>query len=135
MKAPAQTLRLRIGAADARHAGAAAERGDVVGGVARAAWQDLGRVVLEDQHGRLARHARHFAVDELIGNQVADDQQPAAAEAVDEVEQALFALGLARQRMNGTRDQQFWILKFSNSQISDSQISLSIQLEAAIRLS
>ena len=52
---------------------AAAERGDVVGGVAGAAGHDLGRVVLEDQHRRLARDARHAAVDELVGDEVADD--------------------------------------------------------------
>ena len=58
----------------AGQARAAAERRDVVGGVAGAAGHDLGRVVLEDQHRRLARHARDLAVDELVGDEVADDR-------------------------------------------------------------
>ena len=53
------------------------------------------RVVLEDEHRRLARDAGDFAVDELVGDQIADDEHAAAAEAVDEREQALLAFGLA----------------------------------------
>ena len=60
---------------------AAAERGDVVRGVARAAGQNLRRVVLKNEHRRLARHARHAAVDELVGDQIADDRDAARGNA------------------------------------------------------
>ena len=73
---------------DADHDGRAAERRDVAGGVAGAARHDLGRVVVEDQHRRFARHARDLAVDELVGDQVAEHGRPRAGEAVDELEQA-----------------------------------------------
>ena len=86
-------------------AGAAAERGDVVRGVAGAAGDHLGRVVLEDQHRRFARDAGDLAVDELVGDEVADDEDAAAREAVDEREQPFLALGLAGQRMNGAGNQ------------------------------
>ena len=82
---------------------AAAERRDVVGRVAGAAGHHLGGVVLEDEHRRLARDAGDLAVDELVGDQIADDEHAPAREAVDEREQALLQLGLARQRMNGAR--------------------------------
>ena len=52
---------------------AAAERGDVVRGVAGAAGHNLRGVVLKDEHRRLARDARDAAVDELVGDQIADD--------------------------------------------------------------
>ena len=95
----------RIGADHARERGAPAERRDVVGGVAGAAGDDLRRVVLEDEDRRLARHAGHLAVDELVGDQIADDEHAAAREAVDEAQQPLPALGLAGQRVNRARDQ------------------------------
>ena len=96
---------LPIGADQARQARAAAERRHVVGGVAGAAGDHLGRVVLEDQHRRLARDAGDLAVDELVGDEVADDQHAAAAEPVDEREQTFFPLGFAGQRMNGAGNQ------------------------------
>ena len=119
MEAREQPAAFGIGADEAGEPRAAAERGDVVRGVAGAAGDHLGRVVLEDQHRRLARHARDLAVDELVGDEVADDQHAAAAEAVDEREQAFLALGLAGQRVNG----------------SGYEHRPSIQLAAAIRLS
>ena len=54
---------------------------------------------------RLARDAGHLAVDELIGDQIANHEDPAAAERVDEPEQAFLALGLTGQRMHRSRDQ------------------------------
>ena len=75
---------LRIDAGEPGQHGAPAERGDVVGGVAGAAGDDFGRVVLEDENRRLARHARHLTVDELVGDQVADDQHAPAREPVDQ---------------------------------------------------
>ena len=110
---------------------AAAERRDVVRGVAGAAADDLGRVVLQDQHRRFARHAGDFAVDELVGDEVADDQHAAAREAVDEREQPLLALGLAGQRMDGARDQHCGF-RFQIASIADCR---RIQLAAAARLS
>ena len=60
---------------------------DVVRGVAGAARQHLGRVVFENQHRRFARHARDAAVDELVGDQIAEDTTTrGVGEAVDEVE-------------------------------------------------
>ena len=68
---------------------AAAERGDVAGGVAGAAGHDLGRVVVEDQDRRLARHARDLAVDELVDDQIAErPRRGRPAKRVDEREQA-----------------------------------------------
>ena len=52
--------------------GRAAERRDVIGGVAGSSGDDLGRVVVEDQHRRLAGHARDVAVNELIDDQIAE---------------------------------------------------------------
>ena len=43
------------------------------------------RVVLENHHRRVARHARQPAIDELVGDKVAHDEHPRAAEAVDAV--------------------------------------------------
>ena len=59
---------------DAGEDRAAAERGHVVRGVTTGARHDLGRVVFEDQHRRLARDPRDAAVDELVGDDVADDR-------------------------------------------------------------
>ena len=78
----------------------AAEGGDVVRRVARAAGDDLRRVVLQDQHRRLARHARHLAVDELVGDQIAEHEHAAAREAVDEGEEPFLALRFAGQGMD-----------------------------------
>ena len=101
---------------------APAQRGYVVGRVPRAAAHHFGRVVFQDQHGRFTRHARHFAVNEFVGNQIADDEYAAAGKAVDEPEEPLLALRLARQRMNRPRDQHV-------------TTSPSIQLAAPTRLS
>src|SRR5262249_34186762 len=96
-----------------------AERRDVVRGVAGAPGYQLGGVVFQDQHRRFARHPRHLAVDELVGNHVADNHHPAARKAVDQPEQPLLALGFAGLRGDGTRDQH----------------RINIQLAAAARLS
>ena len=100
-----QTTTLGIGANDPRERGAAAERRDVAGRVARTAGNDLGRVVLEDEHRRFARHPRHLAVDELVGDEIADDEHAAAAERVDEVEQARREFGVTSWRMRRTINQ------------------------------
>ena len=67
-----------IGADQPGEPRAAAERRDVVGRVARAARHHLCRVVLEDQHRRLAGYARHLAVDELVGDEIADHEHTRA---------------------------------------------------------
>ena len=64
--------------------GAAAERRHVVGRVAGAARDDLGGVVLEDEHRCLARHARHPAVDEFVRDDVAHDDDLPVAKGVGE---------------------------------------------------
>ena len=66
----------------------AAETGDVVRGIAGAAGHDLGRVVFEDQHRRLARHAGDAAVDELVGDQIAEDDDALAAAGRDQARQS-----------------------------------------------
>ena len=85
--APQQPAAGLVAADDADQSRAAAERRDVVGGVAAAARHDLGRVVLEDQHRRLARDARDAAVDELVGHDVADDGDRPAPQRVDQREE------------------------------------------------
>ena len=80
----------------------AAERGDVVRRVAAAARHDRRRVVAEDQHGRLARHPRDLARQELVGDHVADDRDAALPERVDEGEQARLPFALARLGSGGT---------------------------------
>ena len=79
------------------------ERGRVAGGIPRAAWKNLRGVVLQDEHRRLARHARHTPVDEFVRNHIADDGHTAARKRVKELQQPRLALALAGQRMNGSR--------------------------------
>src|SRR5262249_55599591 len=81
---------------------------------------ELGRVVLEDEHRRFARDAGDLAVDELVGDEVADNEHATARETVDEPEQALPALGFPGQRVDGS---------------GDDHRSVKIQLAAAARLS
>ena len=100
---------------DAHHAGRTAERGDVARRVAGAARDNLRRIVIEDEDGRLARHARDVAVDELVDDEIAEDGRSHAGEAVDELEQAA--------RINRCRGR------------SSHQDARRIQETAAIRLS
>ena len=67
---------------------AAAERRDVVRGIAGAAGQNLRGVVLKDEDRRLARHARDAAVNELVGNEIADDRHAARRKRVEQVDEA-----------------------------------------------
>src|SRR4051812_27011280 len=69
-----------IGPDQAAETRAAAERGDVVRGVPGAAADHLRGVVLQDEHGRLARDARDLPVNEFVGDDVADDEDAAAGE-------------------------------------------------------
>ena len=64
---------------------AGAERRDVVRRIAGAAGHNLRRVVLKNQHRRLARHARHAAVDELVGDEIADDRNAARGECIEQL--------------------------------------------------
>ena len=105
VKAREQAAAFGIRADHAHQTRAAAKGRDVVGRVARPAGHHLRRVVLEDQDRRLPGDAGDLAVDELVGDDVADDEDTAVREAVDEREQPLLALGLAGLRMNGTGDQ------------------------------
>ena len=105
VKAREQAARFGIRADHAHQARAAAKGRDVVGGVARPAGHHLRRVVLQDQDRRFAGDAGDLAVDELVGDDVADHEDAAVREAVDEREQPLPALGLAGLRMDGTGDQ------------------------------
>ena len=65
-----------------------AESGDVVRRIPRAAGHDLGGVVVEDQDGRLTRHARDLAIDELIDEKITKDRDAKSAKRVDQVEEA-----------------------------------------------
>src|SRR5688572_18520169 len=65
----------------------AAKRRDIRRRVARAARNDHGVVVLEDEHRRLARTPREPAVDELVGDEIADDEHAGAPETIDERQQ------------------------------------------------
>ena len=60
-----------------------AEGADVVHGVGAAAQAHVGAVVLEDEHGRLAAHPLHGAVDELVGHEVGQHEDAPAAEGAD----------------------------------------------------
>ena len=105
MKAREQPPAFGIGADQPGQPRAAAERGDVVGRVAGAAGDHLVASYFRISTGASRETRAHLAVDELVGDQVADDEHAAAREAVDEREQALLALGFAGQRMDGTRYQ------------------------------
>ena len=94
-KAGQQPPALRVGSDDSREQRATAERSHVVGGVTGAARDHFGCVVLQDEHGRLARHASDLAVNELVGDDVADDEHSTAGKAVDEPEKTLFSFGFA----------------------------------------
>src|SRR5262249_47257831 len=91
-----QARTLRVGADDAGDPCAPAERRDIVYRVARTAGDHFRGVVLQDQYGRFARHARHLAVNELIGDDVADDEHALAGKSVDEAQQTLPVFSLAR---------------------------------------
>ncbi len=80
-----------VAAGEADKGDASAERRRVVGGIARTAGKNLGRVVLEDQNRRLARHASHAAVHELVGQQIAQDDDAQPRKAIDEREETAVA--------------------------------------------
>src|SRR6185295_17765170 len=69
-----------------------------------------------------------LAVDELVGDEIADDEDAAAREAVDERQQPCLALGLARKGMNGSG------YEHCGSRVADCGWH-KIQLAAAARLS
>ena len=76
----------------------AAEGARVAGGVARAAGHDDGAVVLEDEDRRLARDPRGVAVEEFVGDHVADDRDPPAGEPLGEADQPGPEAGLTALR-------------------------------------
>ena len=88
-----ETTPLGVAADQPGETRAPTERGDVVGRVAGAARDHLGRIVFQDQHRRFPRHARDLPVDELVGDDVADHQHPAVAERLDQCEQPLLQHG------------------------------------------
>src|SRR5207245_7232849 len=75
-----------------------------------------------------------MSVDELVRDQVANDDDSAAGEAVDEREQSLLALSVAAQRMDGSGNEHQ-----VRPPIGDCRSEIAtfrrIQLTAAIRLS
>jgi hypothetical protein len=80
------------------------QRGHVAGGIARPARHNLRRVVLKDEHGRLARHAGDAPVDELVGDQVANNGDTAPMEPVDELQQPGLGPAFIGRRLNGLLD-------------------------------
>src|SRR5207247_7475661 len=60
---------------------------------------------LQEPHGLLAGHAGDLAVNELIGDDVADDEHPTTGEAVDEPEKTLFSFGVAGWRVERSANQ------------------------------
>ena len=73
-------LPARFVAADERHEPhGSTEARDVVRGIAGAAGNDRGRVVFEDQHRRFARDAGDAAIDEFVGDQIAEHHDTLAA--------------------------------------------------------
>ena len=72
-----------------------AERGDVVRGVARPARENLRRVVLKNEDRRFTRHARDAAVDEFIGDQIADDRDPARRKRVEQADESRLVFEIA----------------------------------------
>jgi hypothetical protein len=98
-----------VGGGDADRRRPAAEGGDIFRGVPRAARDDLGRVVIEDQHRRFARDARDLAVDELVGQQIAEHRDPDSRKIVDESKQALVGCRwLSHPLLHGGRGQREW---------------------------
>jgi hypothetical protein len=75
-EARVKTLACFILSGEADDLRAAAERSDVVRGVARPAGKNLRRVVLKNETGA-SRDTRDAAVDEFIGDQIADDRDAA----------------------------------------------------------
>ena len=76
---------------------AAAERGDVVRHVGRAAQAELVAVEPDDRHRRLGRNAIDAADQEVVEHDVADDGDAAAGEA----RRARLARGTSGQRRGG----------------------------------
>ena len=74
---------------DAHRHGRAAQGADVVDGVGAAAQAHVRAVVLEDEHGRLAAHPLHGAVEELVGDQVGQHEDAPPAEGGDDRVQPL----------------------------------------------
>ena len=73
-----------IRAGDAHEARTPAERYDVGGRVGSASRHELGCVVLKNENRSLARDASNLAVDELIGDEVADHEHAAGSKTVHE---------------------------------------------------
>jgi hypothetical protein len=106
MKRRQQPPSVGIGSDQADNPPTPAECGNVVRRIACAAADHFRRVVPENENGRLARHPRHFAVDEFVSDNVADDNDAPARKRVNERKQALFALSFAWQGMYGSGYQQ-----------------------------
>jgi hypothetical protein len=68
----------------------AAQRRDVVRRVTGAARNNLRRIVLKNEHRRLARYARDAAVDELVGDQIADHRNAARGKCIEQTEETRF---------------------------------------------
>ena len=95
MQAADEPAAFGVRANQAGETGAAAQRGDVVCGVGRAAADHVRGVVLENQHGRFAGDPCDLTVDEFVRDEVADHEHAPARERIDEREQPFFPLRFA----------------------------------------
>ena len=78
----------------------AAECRDIARRIAGAAGDDVRRVVVEDEDGRLPRDAGELAVDEFVDDEVAENRDSQIGKAVDERQQAAGIDGVSQR---GTR--------------------------------
>ena len=81
-----QVASVGVAAEDSERQRHPAESPDVVDRVRPAPEADVGRVVLEDEHGRLAAHPLHAPVDELVGHEIRHHQHAPTAEGSHQLE-------------------------------------------------
>ena len=104
----AQLAAVRVLAHDAERQRLAAERPDVVHGVRAAAQAHVARLVLQDQHRRLAADALDTAVHELVRHQVGEHQHAPATEGADQgLEPRGLAHAASRPRIRSTASSRF----------------------------
>src|SRR5262249_24391521 len=95
---PHQPRPLGVRADDAGDLDGAAERGDVVRHVGRAAQAEALVIELDDGHGRFGRDALDAPDDEMIEHQIADDEHSPAACAVEQRAQITHCAGWTGSR-------------------------------------
>ena len=92
-----QTTAGLVAAGHAHRDRRAAERRDVARRVARSAGDDVRRVVVEDEDGRLPRDAGELAVDELVDDEVAEHRDAQIGKVVHERQQTAGIDGISQR--------------------------------------